>query len=144
MNPIDQSANELLVKAAEDGDAAALAKAMAAGACIDLQDANGATPAMRAAYFGRKVCLSLLIDAGADIDARDVDGWTAAMWASFATCAGPFGECLDLLMRAGCSLDGLFDRGGDADMAVEVERERRLLLASSPTPASEAKARARL
>lgn len=134
----DQSANELLMKAAESGDAAALADALANGADIDFQNERGRTPAMRAAFFGRVACLSLLIDAGADIDVRDADGFSAAMLATFATSGGPFGECLNLLMRAGCSLDGYSSREVDAEL------ERRSLLAELSAPASKAKARARI
>ena len=144
VDPIDPSFNELLAKAVENGDAAALAKTMAAGADFDGQDQNGKTPSMRAAHLGRVACLSVLIDAGADIDARDVDGWTAAMWASFVNCAGPSAECLNLLMRAGCQLDGLDSMDGLDSAVVKAERERRALLASSQTPTSEAKPRARI
>lgn len=93
---------------------------------------------MRAAFFGRVSCLSLLIEAGADIDVRDADWRTAAMAAVCYLSEGPWGECLSLLMRAGCSLDGMMSRTVDAEL------ERRALLAASAAPASKAKSRARL
>lgn len=73
-----------LLGAAEDGDAAAVARLLAAGAGADARLAPvGETPLMRAAARGHEEAARVLLDAGADPSARRADGFTPLILAVF-------------------------------------------------------------
>lgn len=66
-----------LLTAVTQGDAQAVASALAAGVAPDLRDAVGWTPLMWAAGAGDIANVRQLLDAGADVFASDADGRTA-------------------------------------------------------------------
>lgn len=73
-----------LFGAAEEGDAAAVARALAAGASADERlSKGGETPLMRAAARGHEDVVRVLLDAGADACARRADGFTPLILAVF-------------------------------------------------------------
>ncbi|HEX8723572.1 MAG TPA: ankyrin repeat domain-containing protein [Pyrinomonadaceae bacterium] len=73
----------VLLDAAEDGDAAAVAESLAAGARADARLApGGETPLMRAAARGHEEVARVLLDAGADASARRADGFTPLILAT--------------------------------------------------------------
>jgi hypothetical protein len=70
--------------AAEDGDAAAVARLLASGASADERVTRGGeTPLMRAAARGHEEVVRVLLDAGADACARRADGFTPLILAVF-------------------------------------------------------------
>lgn len=73
-----------LFGAAEEGDAAAVARLLASGASADERRAPGdETPLMRAAARGHEEVVRVLLDAGADACARRTDGFTPLILAVF-------------------------------------------------------------
>ncbi len=67
MQPID----EQLLLASERGETQQVLALLEQGAQIDVQDAQGRTPIMRATYAHQTTMVATLIRAGADIDIRD-------------------------------------------------------------------------
>lgn len=65
-----------LISLARNGDAAAVAAHLAAGAPTDLADDQGDTILMHAAYYGQTDVAKVLVDAGADVDRRNDRGQT--------------------------------------------------------------------
>lgn len=91
-----------IFSAAEEGDAAAVARLLASGASADERTAEGGeTPLMRAAARGHEEVVRLLLDAGADVCARRADGFTPLILAAF------FGH--EAVVRL------LVERGADTD-----------------------------
>lgn len=73
-----------LFGAAEDGDAAEVARLLASGASADVRRTpGGETPLMRAAARGHEEVVRVLLDAGADACARRADGFTPLILAVF-------------------------------------------------------------
>jgi len=73
-----------LFGAAEDGDAPAVARLLAAGVPADSRRApGGETPLMRAAARGHEEVARVLLDAGADVSAQRGDGFTALILSVF-------------------------------------------------------------
>jgi hypothetical protein len=73
-----------LFGAAEEGDAAAVARLLARGASADERRVpGGETPLMRAAARGHETVARALLDAGADACARRADGFTPLILAVF-------------------------------------------------------------
>ncbi|HEX8502169.1 MAG TPA: ankyrin repeat domain-containing protein [Pyrinomonadaceae bacterium] len=73
-----------LFDAAEAGDAAAVARLLAAGAPADARLAHGGeTPLMRAAARGHEGVACVLLDAGADVSAQRADGFSPLILAVF-------------------------------------------------------------
>jgi len=60
-----------------------LARLIAAGANVDLADADGWTPLMIAVRRANPADVRRLIEAGADVNVTSRLGWTALMWASY-------------------------------------------------------------
>jgi ankyrin repeat protein len=69
-----QSAGLPLARAAEQGDAAAVKRLIAAGADVNARD-GGSTPLIYAARSGDTEAVSALLDAGADPNARGCASW---------------------------------------------------------------------
>ena len=67
LRPVDRD----LVEAAERGDVAGIAAALARGAAIDVRDERGRTPAMAATHARQTAALAALLRAGADVNLRD-------------------------------------------------------------------------
>ena len=90
---MDQGSRLQLHEAAEVGDTAAIAKAVATGAQVDglLENGgkSGMTPLMCGAIAGKPESVAALLKAGAKVSARGKDGKTAlifaAGWANAAT-----------------------------------------------------------
>jgi ankyrin repeat protein len=96
---LSANANDDLLKAAAQGDARGIARALGRGARIATSDQMGRTALHLAAARGFTAAVSLLLDRGAPLGARDAEGMTA-------------------LARAARSLQGdvvklLLDRGAD-------------------------------
>src|SRR5688500_2590820 len=73
-----------LFGAAEDGDAASVARLLAAGTTADARlTHDGETPLMRAAARGHEEVARVLLDAGADASAQRGDGFTPLILAVF-------------------------------------------------------------
>ena len=73
-----------LISAAEDGDAARVARLLDSGASADERPApGGETPLMRAAARGHLEVVRVLLDAGADVCASRADGFTPLVLAVF-------------------------------------------------------------
>lgn len=96
-----------LFDVAEEGDAVAAARLLAAGTSADERRApGGETPLMRAAARGHEEVARILLDAGADAGARRADGFTPLILAVF------FGH------EAVVGL--LVERGADADASTSL------------------------
>ena len=65
-----------LHKAAKDGDAAAIAELLVAGAVVYVQDAHGNTALHWAAENGHVAAIAALLAAGADVNAQNKEGLT--------------------------------------------------------------------
>eukprot|EP00051_Salpingoeca_urceolata_P006000 m.79805 g.79805 ORF g.79805 m.79805 type:complete len:509 (-) comp14639_c0_seq3:103-1629(-) len=74
-----------------------------AGASIDVQDNNGATPLMLAAQTNQRLAASYLVLNGALLAAKDKQGNTAAHWAAYSGSM----DILYLLQSHGANLDAL-------------------------------------
>jgi len=77
-------------------------KAMQRGpSLLNLQSADGGTPAMSAAAHGFADVLQFIIDKKCDLDKQDEDGWTALM---YAVCSHNV-ENVKRLVNAGAKVD---------------------------------------
>ena len=83
-----------LFRAIRNDDLAAVRRLLDSGADVNLRDAQGATPLMRAALYASTACLKLLLERGSDPNRANTAGATALMWA-----AGDPGKVLLLLAR---------------------------------------------
>jgi hypothetical protein len=77
-----QEMTDALLKAAADGDVAAVASLLDAGADASAQRADGFTPLILAVFYGHEAVARLLVERGADASARTSLGTTAASWAA--------------------------------------------------------------
>lgn len=108
---IKEEANEILLRAAAEGDIEALKAALAAGADVNGVGDNDdsmycdATALIYAAEGGYTDCVDALLAAGADVDARDYSEVTALQAAS----ANGHLACVALLIEAGADLDAVND-----------------------------------
>jgi ankyrin repeat protein len=118
-----------LMTAAQQGDAAAVSRLIAAGADVNASNAGGATALMFGALGGDPAVVSLLVRAGARTDARAKLGWTAL---ALAAVKGHT-EAADVLLNAGAD-QGARDAYGWTPLMRAVDRRRadvvRLLLES--------------
>ncbi|KAI8464588.1 MAG: ankyrin repeat-containing domain protein [Monoraphidium minutum] len=83
-----------LLEAAEEGDAAAVARLLRQGADVDAREepnhasrysigwTAGKTPLIKASQQGHIECVRVLLAAEADLGAKDDDCWTALHWAA--------------------------------------------------------------
>jgi ankyrin repeat protein len=102
--------------AAEQGDAPAVARLLAAGAdpnaSVAEREPSGqvvqVTVLGEAALYGRLEVARLLLDAGADLDRADGDGFTPLMTAAGAGQV----QALQLLLARGAAVDATFPASG--------------------------------
>ena len=117
------------MSAARQGDAAAVARLISAGADVNAANAGGATALMFAALSGDPMVTSLLVGAGARTDAKAKLGWTAL---ALAAVKG-YTEVAEVLLDAGAD-QGVRDAYGWTPLMRAVDRRRtdfvRLLLDS--------------
>jgi ankyrin repeat protein len=118
-----------LMSAARQGDVAAVARMISAGADVNASNAGGATALMFASLNGDPKVTSLLVRAGADTDSKAKLGWTAL---ALAAVKGHT-EVAEVLLDAGAN-QGVRDAYGWTPLMRAVDRRRadvvRLLLAS--------------
>ena len=100
----------LLVRAAQDGDMAALRRLLDAGVPVDARDARGRTALLAATHANRIDAARLLIERGADVNAKD------GMQDSPFLYAGAEGrlEILRMTLVAGADLGSTNRYGGTA------------------------------
>ena len=55
------------------------------GADMNLQDSNGSTALIHAAYYGYNTCVKTIVEAGADVNVNNKEGFTALMAAAGST-----------------------------------------------------------
>lgn len=89
------------MKAADDGDVAALSKHLEDGVNVDMRDWEGETAAINAAFNNRAAALKLLIRAGADLSLRQDQGGTALIWA----IQNGHADCVKVLIDGFAPLD---------------------------------------
>lgn len=90
-----------LHRAAEQGDAVAIERELAAGATVDARDESAMTPLHRAAMAGQLNVAALLLDHGADPNARADGDMTPLHFASMLA----YPELAGLLTRRGARTD---------------------------------------
>jgi ankyrin repeat protein len=73
-NSIQNSHAGRILLAAQRGDEAGLAQALAEGADLQARDARGRAPLMLAVMGGHNGCVRMLVDAGARLDAKSGEG----------------------------------------------------------------------
>ena len=104
MSQHDDQAVELahrLFDAARNGDADAVGEFVAAGAPVDMQDAQGNTMLMLASYHGQAAVVDVLIAAGASVDLTNDRGQSPLAGAVFKD----ENEIVALLVAAGADPD---------------------------------------
>ena len=74
-------ATDVLLRAAEDGDTAAIRQLVEDCANVDITAPDGQTALMAAVANDHANAVRLLIETGANVNATDKDGVTALMWA---------------------------------------------------------------
>ncbi|HEX6746740.1 MAG TPA: ankyrin repeat domain-containing protein [Longimicrobium sp.] len=89
-------AEQPVIEAVRAGDAAAVERALAAGASVDERDERGWTPLCWAAGRGEAALVRLLVDRGADVTLRGTDERTPLMIARAASRA----EAAEILAAA--------------------------------------------
>lgn len=108
----EESLNQKLMRAAEDGDRATVETLLAAGADANACTHGGETALMRAASRGRADTVKLLVRRGADPNLHRQDQWTALMLAAF------FGHSETVRSLVACGADVLAaDRNGSTALA---------------------------
>ena len=65
-----------LINAAKRGNIEAVKSALADGADMNANDADGWTALHQSAFYGPKEVVELLITRGANLNAKEKDGWT--------------------------------------------------------------------
>jgi len=112
--------NELLQKAAGDGNIEAVKQQFAAGADVDAKGGMLAgTPLHYAAIKGHKEVVELLIAAGADVNAKDIDEWTPLHRAADAGHK----EVAELLIAKGALVNAK-DRVGETPLDFAINKNR--------------------
>lgn len=123
--------DQLLLKAAANGDATAAQVALSSGASKDATTAFGFTALHVAATKGHLAVVRLLIDAGADVDRRDHHG-ISPLHQAF-----DWPEVMEALLDAGADVDGTTFQGVTPLMSAAVFGDMesvRLLLARGADP----------
>ena len=112
--------------AAGEGDSAAVAAFLDAGAGVNAADADGRTALHWAADRGHLTVVELLLDRGASVDSKDGEGQTALHYATLCE----FPEIAVRLVSCGASLEATDDDGstplenasGDAELCARMQR----------------------
>ncbi len=99
--------NQALIKAAQQGDVAAVETLLAKGADVNGKDGNGSTALIHASAEGMVPIVELLVRNGADVNAADNIGDTALM----AAASEGHADVLKLLLSAGANVNAR-DRNG--------------------------------
>eukprot|EP00933_Yihiella_yeosuensis_P055485 TRINITY_DN5429_c0_g2_i2.p1 TRINITY_DN5429_c0_g2~~TRINITY_DN5429_c0_g2_i2.p1 ORF type:complete len:304 (+),score=93.74 TRINITY_DN5429_c0_g2_i2:61-972(+) len=126
----DQDVVSPLLQAAKEGDAAAVTKALGAGAKGNSMDEDGVTALMMAAMIGSTDCMKILLSKNADVNAADgVSHRTALMFAA----QGGHTEAVKLLCEASADVTKVDAEGATALMwaAAAGKAETAKLLANS-------------
>lgn len=102
--------------AARHGALEQIDRALATGAKINAQDANGITPLSWAAMSAHKDAVVALVKAGADVNSRNGDGATPLIVAAF------FGrsEVVRALLELGARVDAVNDEGENSLAVMEI------------------------
>jgi ankyrin repeat protein len=90
---------------------------------VNVQDEDGNTALMNAAYMGKEKCVELLLGyPGIDVNLQDYDGWTALMWAADRGEEKP----VELLLNHPGIKVNMEDEGGQTawDLATDSIRQR--------------------
>ena len=95
-----------LMNGALEGDLEAVHRALVLGADVNVQDPDGRTALMLAAFNGHSDVCAHLVAKGATVDHRDKMGRTPLMFAATGTCP----ETLELLIQRGAGVN-LVDSG---------------------------------
>jgi hypothetical protein len=114
-DPANADASQVLLDAAERGDARSAVNALNLGADVDVRDPNGFSPLMFAALLGHREVAALLVSAGADVNARFETGATPLMAAAIR---GEL-EIVRILVDAGA--DPSLRNSADATARVKAE-----------------------
>ena len=117
--------NELLRRAAAEGDRAQLVQLLACGAEVDGAGADGSTALQLAAEYQQLGALEILVGAGADVDACNDNGLTPLLLAVSSHDNGGADGDVEGVVRAllaeGAVVDAVDDDGQSALMAAASE-----------------------
>ncbi len=102
--------------AAKRGSLEEIHNALASGAKINAQDANGITPLCWAAMSGHKDAVAALVEAGADANGRNGDGATPLIAAAFLGRA----EVIKTLLEHEAKVDVINDEGNGPLAVMEI------------------------
>jgi ankyrin repeat protein len=105
------SLNDQLIKAAGNGDTAAVRQMLEKGANIEAKDDKGYTALITAAYLGNTEVVKLLLAKGANIDAMNDEGSTALIKAVFSGFLSGSNEVVKLLLTKGANVEVRDKRG---------------------------------
>jgi ankyrin repeat protein len=98
--------SELLLQAAETGDAPSARALLAAGADHNARNADGATALMLAAHAGKLDLVRVLVEAGADVNATDDRGWGPLTKAVYnPNLDRGFADVVETLIQAGAKIE---------------------------------------
>ncbi|CAG2169828.1 unnamed protein product [Oppiella nova] len=116
--------NEMILKAAEDGDLLGVKWCLSRDQSVVMAvDSDLYTPLHRSAYNNHTEVMRLLIGRGADVRARTLDGWTplhcASKWANTGAA--------DLLINCGADINAVSDGGNTALHLAASHNNRQLL-----------------
>ena len=90
-----------LINAAKRGNIEAVKSALADGADMNANDADGWTALHQSAFYGPKEVVELLITRGANLNAKEKDGWTPLDQAAY----GGNKEIAELLITKGADVN---------------------------------------
>ncbi len=108
-----------LLTAAKRGSLEEIHNALASGAKINAQDANGITPLCWTAMSGHKDAVAALVEAGADVNGRNGDGATPLIAAAFLGRT----KVVKTLLEHGARIDVINDEGNGPLAVMEIHWE---------------------
>ena len=104
---LQQLYNQMLRRAAAEGDVSELRELLACGAAVDSSDEEGFTALHLAAEFGREQAVELLLEHGAELEACDDNGQTPLL----AAVIDGAEAVVRTLLREGADVDRADDDG---------------------------------
>ncbi len=113
VNAVGKNQMTPLMQAAHLGPASIVAELLAAGAKVDMMNADGSQPLWLACVGDDPEIVTLIVKAGADLDHKNVNGSTAVMYAASASKA----KALKVLLEAGADFTYENDGFSALDMA---------------------------